>query len=163
MMEILNLFLLLGTAAPGCPTPCSPAADQAGPRFGVTVISGRNADRLREEIGVQPVITQFGWQFETNLIETESGLTAVTEWIPLVGGLEQGRLLPSISWLVGLRTRSGAEFGIGPNLSVAGTGLVLAAGATVQTDQISFPINLAVVPSAGGMRASLMTGFILRQ
>jgi len=39
-------------------------------------------------------------------------------------------LLPSLNWMVDLRTRDGAEFGIGPNISPAGVALAMAAGVT---------------------------------
>lgn len=134
-----------------------------GPRFGVTVASGRVADRMQEEWGLAPVLTQFGWQFETEFFRTRAGHAAVTEWVPLAGGLEQGRFIPSLTWLVGLRTATGAEVAVGPNLSAAGVGLALAGGVALRLDEINVPINLAVVPSAGGMRASLLTGFNIRQ
>ena len=45
----------------------------------------------------------------------------------LLGGLEQGLAIPSLNWMVGLRTSEGAEFGIGPNLTPAGAALALPA------------------------------------
>lgn len=72
-------------------------------------------DTLAErEIVVRPYITQFGWQLERQFFTRSSGVTMVTEWIGLLGGLDQGVALPSLSWMVGVRTRDGAEFGIGP-------------------------------------------------
>jgi hypothetical protein len=55
--------------------------------------------------------------------------------------------LPSVSWLVGVRARNGLEFGVGPNLSVAGGALVATAGVTFRAGALNIPINLAVVPS----------------
>ena len=135
----------------------------SGPRVGLTVITGSNADRVREELGIQPVISQFGWQFETELFRApEGGVTAVTEWVPLVGGLEQGQFIPSISWLVGLRTANGAEVAVGPNASLAGVGLALAGGVSFSVGVINVPLNFALVPSSGGLRVSVLTGFYLR-
>ena len=77
-------------------------------------------DKLKEnDIVVNPMITQFGWQFERRLFANKDGLTALTEWVPLISGLEQGVALPSLNWLVGIRTATGAEFGIGPNVTPA--------------------------------------------
>src|SRR5687767_10633003 len=98
------------------PRPVGAAGDMTGPRFGITV---------------RPVISQFGWQFEHRLYTNDDGLTMLTEWIPLLSGLDQGVALPSLNWLTGLRTPSGTEFGIGPNVTPLGVGLVLAAGVTV--------------------------------
>lgn len=156
--------LLLASAGPAHTQTMVPVADQlAGPRLGITVLTGRTADRVRDELGMQPVILQFGWQFETELFRAASGLTGVTEWIPLVGGMEQGKLLPSLSWLVGLRGGSGAEFAVGPNLSLAGLGMALAGGATVPVGGIAIPVNLALVSGSGGPRLSVLSGYVMRR
>jgi hypothetical protein len=108
-------------------------------------------------------VSQFGWQFEKQFFARDSGVTMVTEWIGLLGGLEQSVALPSLSWLVGIRTRDGAEFGIGPNITPAGTALVFATGMTFRTSAVNVPVNVAVVPSKSGTRVSIMTGFSLRR
>lgn len=135
----------------------------SGPRVGVTFLSGEVAERAKEEFGVSSAITQFGWQWEKQFFSTDAGIAAVTEWVALAGGLEQGMFLPSLSWLVGLRTTGGAELGVGPNISGAGVGLALASGINLRAGEINFPVNLAVVPSDGGMRVSLLAGFNMRQ
>ena len=135
-----------------------------GPRVGITIVTGKLAERLDEEFGVVPVISQFGWQFETQLYRTEdSSLTAVTEWVPLVGGLEQGLILPSLTWIVGLRTGGGAEFGVGPNVSAAGTGLAITSGVNIRSNGLNLPLNLAVVPAREGVRVSVLGGFNTRR
>jgi len=97
----------------------------SGPRFGVTVLDRGVLDRLEERaITVRPVISQFGWQLEKQFFSASSGLTALNEWVLLVGGLEQGVALPSATWMVGIRTSSGTEFGVGPNITPAGLALV---------------------------------------
>ena len=136
----------------------------SGPRFGLTMLSAGNVDKLREhEITVRPLISQFGWQFERRLYTNGDGTTALTEWIPLLSGLEQGQALPSLNWLVGVRTNRGAEFGIGPNITPLGVGLVLTGGVTVRSGGLNIPLNFAVVSSQSGARISIMTGFNLRR
>jgi hypothetical protein len=134
-----------------------------GPRLGFTVVAGGLADKLKEDHDINPFLTQFGWQFETRIFTTSKGLTGLAEFIPLVGGLEQGTFITSLSALVGLRGPKGFELGVGPNVSVAGTGLVIAVGTNFQSEGINFPVNLAVVPSKDGMRASLLFGFNSRK
>lgn len=134
-----------------------------GPRLGFTLISGPQASRLRDEYQVNPFLTQFGWQFETRLFRTAGGFSALAEFIPLVGGLEQGKFLPSLSALVGLRGPKNWEFGVGPNVSLSGAGLVFAAGTSFHSQGIHFPINLAVVPGNEGTRISLLFGFNSRK
>ncbi len=144
--------------------PVSATADLSGPRFGLTLLSQGVVDALEERrITVRPYISQFGWQFERQFFARGSGVTMVTEWVALVGGLEQGVVLPSLSWLVGVRTRDGAEFGIGPNITPAGTALVFATGMTFRTGAMNVPVNVAVVPSKRGTRVSIVTGFSLRR
>jgi hypothetical protein len=160
---ILLAALLIGAGstaeaqfdAPGRRDPVS----LSGPRFGVTVVTGSIVDRLREEIDVAPIFTQFGWQFEKAFAFQGTGLTVVNEWVLLAGGLEQGVFLPSLTWLVGMRSAGGTEFGVGPNLSGAGVGLAIAGGVTLRFGELNIPINLAVVPSRGGMRFSMLSGF----
>ena len=137
----------------------------SGPRFGATFLSPGLVARLGQDFDVEvgSVVTQFGWQFEKRLYSGKGGLTTVTEWVFLVGGVEQGLFLPSLSWLVGLRTGSGTEFGVGPNFTAAGTGLVLAAGRTFRVGALNLPVNLAVVPSKSGVRVSLLFGFNTRR
>jgi hypothetical protein len=140
------------------------SVDLAGPRFGLTLLSQGVVDELaRRDIVVRPNITQFGWQFERQFFTRDSGATMVSEWVALVGGMEQGVTLPSVSWLVGMRTRDGAEFGIGPNITPAGTAMVFAAGMTFKTGAANIPVNVAIVPSRAGTRVTLVTGFSLRR
>ena len=166
MRPALFVPLLLVIAAPIQAQTVPPVAQTvslSGPRFGVTGLSPGIKDALAErDIDVSHVITQFGWQFEKQFYSTEGGLTAVTEWVGLLGGLEQSVVIPSLSWMVGIRTKDGAEFGIGPNFTPAGSALVLAAGITFRAGVMNVPVNVAVVPSKTGTRVSLLTGFSLR-
>ena len=146
------------------PPPFAKTVNLSGPRFGMTALSpGVVAELEKRSIEVGANITQFGWQFEKEFYAKGSGLAAVNEWVVLVGGLEQGRVLPSVSWLVGLRTREGVEFGIGPNVTPVGVALVVAAGVTMRTGTFNVPLNVAVVPSKAGTRVSVLTGFSMRR
>ena len=138
--------------------------DMTGPRFGVTMLNQRSIDTLleRKNISVQPMVSQFGWQFERRLYTNGDGITMLTEWIPLISGLDQGVALPSLNWLTGLRSASGNEFGIGPNITPAGTALAIAGGVTFRSGVVNIPVNVAVVPSAAGVRVSVLSGFNLR-
>jgi len=143
--------------------PIAKTADLSGPRFGLTLLADGVVKKLEERaIIVGPHISQFGWQFEKQFYTKDSGVTMVTEWVALVGGLEQSVVLPSLSWLVGVRTRDGAEFGIGPNVTPAGTSLVLATGMTFRAGALNIPVNIAVAPSKSGSRVSVLSGFSLR-
>ena len=135
-----------------------------GPRFGVTYIaSGKLTRKLEERYEITtPVISQFGWQFETQIFSIDGGPSGLVEFIPLVGGLDQGIFLPSASLMFGLRAHGGLEVGFGPNFSAAGTGVVIAAGTSFSAGNVHFPINFAVVPSRDGARFSLMLGFNYR-
>jgi hypothetical protein len=138
--------------------------DMSGPRIGLTVLNQKSVDTLAEhEITVRPMVSQFGWQFERRLYTNGDGTTMLMEWVPLVSGLEQGVALPSLNWLVGARTRSGTEFGIGPNVTPLGVGLVGAFGITIQTGALHVPLNFAIASSKSGTRVSVMTGFNLRR
>jgi hypothetical protein len=136
----------------------------SGPRFGLTLLSDETVQSLADrDIHVRPVISQFGWQFERRLLVNPDGVTALMEWVPLISGLEQGVALPSLNWLVGVRTPSGTEFGIGPNITPVGVGLVIAGGVTVRSGAINVPLNFAVASSKSGARVTILTGFNLRR
>jgi len=131
-----------------------------GPRIGATFIGpGLSADYL-SGAGKQPFITQFGWQFEGRLFTTDNGTQGLIEFVPLIGGIEQGLFIPSASVLLGIRggKQNVYEFGIGPNFtvtknyrggSVGSVGVVIAAGTSLKSANIYFPITLAFVPSVG--------------
>ena len=172
MRAAFFVMLFVGVAGPVAaqtdppvttPPPVAKTVSLSGPRFGFTSLSEGIVDKLHERsIDVRPAITQFGWQFEKEFYGKQGGLAAVNEWVVLLGGLEQGVVLPSLSWLVGLRTSSGAEFGLGPNITPAGVAMAFAAGVTFRQGVLNVPVNFAVVPSRDGMRVSILTGFNMR-
>jgi hypothetical protein len=153
-------FAQSGASAP----PLARSIDLAGPRIGVTFLSQGVIDKLAERnVHVSSMISQFGWQIERQFYTKSGGITALHEWIGLIGGMDQGVAIPSLSWMVGLRTADGTEFGVGPNLTPAGVALVFSAGVTLRTGVLNVPMNFAVVPTKAGVRVSLLTGFTLRR
>ena len=164
--QIAALFALAlsTTAAAQTIPPPTRTVTLSGPRFGVSLLVQGIVDTLKDrDIEVKRTITQFGWQFEKQFYTKENGLTAVNEWVMLVGGLDQGVALPSVSWLVGLRTSAGSEFGVGPNVTPAGVALAVAGGTTFRAGALNVPMNIVVVPSRAGMRVSFLTGFTMRR
>jgi hypothetical protein len=157
-----------------------------GPRIGATYINNGTVRDYLEGENKSPIITQFGWQFETRLFTADDGTSALLEFIPLIGGFDQGLFLPSISILTGIRNATDAkmslEFGVGPNFSITrnwenkaapSIGLVIAVGTSIKKSNINFPINLVFVPSVGekhdgkdyetGWKLSLIFGFNSRK
>jgi hypothetical protein len=92
-----------------------------GPRMGFTMFTGELASRLREGTAtggfdVAPVFFQFGYQFEKQYLN-EGKFQALFEFIPLVTGIDQGLLIPSLTVLNGLRNnKNGWEFAFGPTV-----------------------------------------------
>ncbi len=166
---IRAIALVLFVSAPAlCQPVVPPPAEMvglSGPRFGGTFLSRGVVNTLKKDttIEIRPFVTQFGWQFEKQFYSPKGGPTALNEWVLLFGGLEQGVALPSLSWLVGLRTRSGAEFAIGPNLTPVGFALAFAGGTTFRAGVLNVPVNVAVVPSKSGLRVSVLSWFSLRR
>lgn len=175
MKSLLLTLTLVSIAAPLAAQSTSPTSLQqappvaksvslAGPRYGFTFLSDGIVDKLRkDDIEVKNGISQFGWQFEKQFYSKEGGPTVLNEWVLLAGGMDQGVVLPSLNWMVGLRTRDGAEFGIGPNITPSGVALAMAAGVTFRAGVLNIPMNFAVVPSRNGMRVSMLSGFTLRK
>lgn len=137
-----------------------------GPRFGFTAFTGDVADR-RDLADLEPLMTQFGWQFETRLVSTEGGSQALLEWIALVGGVEQSELNLSLATLAGYRIENGLEFGVGPNISYNKdaddftTSMLVAGGATLPFGDMYVPVNLAVGIAEGGPRFTVLIGWIV--
>jgi len=143
-----------------------PRQHLSGPRFGFTTFTGTVADQ-RRYIGKESIMSQFGWQFETQVLSTQSGNQALMEWVVLVGGVEQDELNLSLSWLAGYRLPNGLEFGVGPNVSVRKEGgdpttsMIIAGGATLPFGELYVPINLAVAFAEGGPRITTLIGWIV--
>ena len=143
-----------------------PRQHLSGPRFGFTTFTGDVA-RLGQSIGKESIMSQFGWQFETQVVSTQSGNQALMEWVVLVGGVEQDELNLSLSWLAGYRLPNGLEFGVGPNVSVRKEGgdpttsMVIAGGTTLPFGELYVPINLAVAFAPGGPRITTLIGWIV--
>jgi len=87
----------------------------------------------------------YGWQWEMRFADG-GDITGIVEWVALVGGMEKGLFLPSVSSLVGARTASGFEFAMGPNLSLSGFGMVFGAGYNFKAGDLNLPVNIAFVP-----------------
>ena len=117
----------------------------AGPRVGMTMVqSGLLANILKKDVSFfsdenreswegtslgkyGAVMSQYGWQWESRFADGGE-VTGIVEWIALVGGMEKGMFLPSVSSMVGVRTAKGVEFAVGPNLSLGGIAMVIGAG-----------------------------------
>ncbi len=130
----------------------------AGPRLGVTFISpgpiadflhdGFDFDGDEEQYGsTGPAITTlYGWQWESRFADGGGQIVGIVEWIVLVGGMEKGMFLPSASSIIGARMDNGLEFGVGPNLSLSGIGMVFGVGYNFKSGNLNLPINISVIP-----------------
>ena len=131
----------------------------AGPRVGFTyVTAGPIADFLHDGFDFDededggygstgPAFTTlYGWQWESRFADGGGNITGIVEWIVLVGGMERGKFLPSASSIIGARTDKGLEFGIGPNLSLAGIGMVFGVGYNFKSGRLNLPVNISVLP-----------------
>ena len=132
----------------------------SGARFGATYLS---SGELSKTIDTQ-LISQYGWQLETRIADGQE-FSGLIEWVFLAGGMEKGMFLPSVSSLFGLRNDAGMEVAMGPNLSLSGVGMVVAAGQTFEKGDLNIPVNVSWVFSneshgaPSGHRVSLTMGF----
>lgn len=98
--------------------------NNSGPRMGGAYVYGDlNEFFTRDEdwggLGIQPITTNIGYQFEVQYVGTEK-FSALFEFIPTFTGLEQGQFIPSVSVLNGFRWgKSGWEFAFGPGLGIS--------------------------------------------
>lgn len=95
-----------------------------GPRFGYAFMVGTQAAHIRkphEEGGYDayPAMFQFGYQFEKQYLN-EGNYQALFEFIPMISGLDQQMIIPSITVLNGFRNnKKGWEVAIGPSFNMA--------------------------------------------
>ena len=99
----------------------------------------------------------YGWQWESRFADGYD-ITGIVEWIVLVGGMEKGKFLPSVSSMVGARTGSGLEFAMGPNLSLGGIAMVFGIGYNFKSGDLNMPINIAFVPGRIGTQENHTSG-----
>ena len=138
----------------------------AGPRLGLVYISASPSstflngdlelDDLFDEgrsdyakVAKGTLTSLYGWQWESRFADG-GNVTGIVEWIALVGGMEKGKFLPSVSSMVGARTASGLEFAIGPNLSLGGIAMVFGVGYNFKSGNLNIPVNIAFVPGRKG-------------
>lgn len=94
-----------------------------GPRMGVSYTTGLAGERLQAPVqeggyDMFPVITQFGYQFETQYLSA-GNFQALIEFVGMIGGLESGKVIPSIAIMNGFRSSAnGWEFAFGPVFKV---------------------------------------------
>ena len=104
--------------------PYTPRLQSDGPRMGITAMTGYLAKVMespKAEGGYDgyPFMFQFGYQFEKQYLN-EGNLQALFEIIPMITGLDQSRVIPSITLLNGLRNNiNGWEFAFGPNFAIS--------------------------------------------
>jgi hypothetical protein len=156
------------TALPPEPPPLIRERDWSGPRIGLTFGTG-SAQRGMEDNGLGAVVSQFGWHFEHQVVPLGGGPQLITEVVPLLGGAEYGKLLPSVTVAIGIRTKEGFEFGMGPSLTLmnsagrSGMGLVIAVGQSIDYSGISIPLDLALSTNPDGTRTTLTVGYAIRR
>ena len=143
--------------------------DMSGPRVGFMVAtSDGELSRRLEENHMGRLVSVFGWHFEHRITPLGGGPQFLTELIPLFGGVEYGKFLPSVTMALGMRMENGYEFGLGPSFAASGTasglstGLVLSAGRTLNYGGVNLPINLAVSLNQKGTVMSLVAGYAIR-
>lgn len=99
-----------------------PEVDQlnlSGPRMGFTAFTGKlnsiySDPKNMGGFDAFPLMFQFGYQFEVKYLNS-GDFQALFEIIPIITGLDQGKFIPSISILNGMRSnRTGWEFAFGP-------------------------------------------------
>jgi len=91
----------------------------SGPRMGFTAFTGELSSIYSDPTSLGgfdafPLMFQFGYQFEVKYLN-QGDFQALFEFIPIITGLDQGKFIPSISILNGMRSnRTGWEFAFGP-------------------------------------------------
>jgi hypothetical protein len=94
-----------------------------GPSFGYTFLFGPEATILGKSTSeggynAYPAMFQFGYQFEKQYLN-EGNYQALFEFIPMITGVDQQLVIPSLTILNGFRNnKHGWEIAIGPTMSI---------------------------------------------
>ncbi|MGD2135942.1 MAG: hypothetical protein PVF27_07275 [Gemmatimonadales bacterium] len=141
-----------------------------GPRLGVTYVSG-NGDLWQDldRNGMGRLVSQFGWHFEFRVVPETGGPQFVVQLVPMIGGVEYGKLVPTGTLAMGVRFPNGIEFGLGPNALVRDgvggvgidTGLMIGIGRSFLYRGVSLPVNLVWVTNPSGNRFSVIFGYAI--
>lgn len=95
-----------------------------GPRMGLSYIGGLNGEIVQNSIdnggfNALPISTLIGYQQEVSYLSS-GNFQALVEFIPMIGGLEQSRFVPSLVFLNGIRSnKSGIEVAFGPVFEIS--------------------------------------------
>jgi hypothetical protein len=140
-----------------------------GPRLGITYVTGeKDLWHRLDQKDMGRTLSQFGWHFEYQVIPEGGGPQFVVQFVPLVAGVEYGKLIPSATLAMGVRFPNGIEFGLGPNLMLVGgedkatnTALVLGLGKSFNYGGVSIPLNLVYATNPDGNRVSVIFGYAI--
>lgn len=139
-----------------------------GPRLGVTLVPGNTTlatEMNKKDIG--RMLSQFGWHFEYQVVPDGGGPSFVIQFVPLVGGVEYGTLIPSATLAMGVRLPGGVEFGLGPNAIITPTkvssALVMSVGQSFNYGGVNIPLNLVFATNPNGNRFSVVFGYAIQK
>lgn len=139
-----------------------------GPRLGVTMVPGKSqlaSEMEKKNIGM--MLSQFGWHFEYQVVPDGGGPSFVIQFVPLLGGVEYGTLIPSSTLAMGVRLPSGIEFGLGPNAIITPdkvtTALVMSVGHSFDYGGVNIPLNFVFATNPNGNRFSVVFGYAIQK
>lgn len=145
-----------------------------GPRIGVswTIMTPEDfSNYLRRSLpwftgNYIPVNTLFGVTMEQRILLGETKSHFALREVLSVAGLEQSIVIPSLSILIGYRSYSGFEIGVGPRASLSGAGVVAAIGWAFHLSGAEVPLDISWVLPGGTKKSmgtvGLTTGFNLQ-
>lgn len=152
------------------------ASRLSGIRIGGTYIWSNDGPNGKEEAQVMinneinsRYVTEFGWHFEKQFGVLDKGAAGVVSLLVLGGGFNQGKIIPSVTGLMGFRLKNGFEFGGGPNAILSRElsdrytvkpGFAWATGYSARVGRLVLPLNAVAVQSASGLRLTILSGII---
>lgn len=133
----------------------------AGPRVGFgAALTPRGRATLRDA-GASSPYSQFGWMIEQRAFSGRGGITFVVEETAVIGAIDQGTFLPSVSATMGLRSASGWEAGLGPELSVHGIAVAGVVGRAIRYGNVTIPVSIMASSLTRQPHVTFLIGFAM--
>ena len=130
----------------------------SGPRLGMSWLGREERDSLAgHDVELGAETAQIGWEFEHSWTGRSTAPNVRLTF--LAGGLERGEFLPTVSALVGMRSRAGIGLAVGPQYTTETVGIEGVLEYVWRLEDRAIPVSVRYSGTANGPRLTFLLGF----